>query len=220
VRPVIVVTGLRREAAFLHDPGIIIVAGGGEPARLASELAHAAARADGMISFGMAGALDPGLRLGDWVVADRIIGAIEATCDAQWVKALIAKLPDAHVGTCFADGQMILDPVRKQTLGRDSAALAIDMESHVAADVAVRAGLPLAVLRCISDEANAAIPPAIEVAMGRGGGLALRSVFASVLARPGQVPELARTMFRFSHAYAALRRGARTVGPRLAFDLR
>lgn len=220
VRPVIVVTGLRLEAVFLRDAGTMVIAGGGAPARLASDLARAAPHADGIISFGMAGALDPGLRVGDWVVADRIAGAIDATCDAEWVRALTTRLPDVHIGTCYADGRMITDPDGKRALGRDSGALAVDMESHIAADVAVRTGLPLALLRCISDEANAAIPPAIGVAMRPDGGLALRAVLVSVLARPRQVPELIRSVSRFSQAYATLRRGARSIGPRFAFDLR
>lgn len=91
------------------------------------------------------------------------------------------------------------------------------MESHIAARIAAEAGLPFAVLRCVSDEAAAALPPAIKVAMKPGGGLALGAVIASIASRPGQLPQLFRTVAGFNRAYAALGEGARRMGPRLSF---
>jgi adenosylhomocysteine nucleosidase len=94
------------------------------------------------------------------------------------------------------------------------------MESHIVAEVATQANLPFAVLRCVSDEAGAALPRAVGVAMKPDGGLALGAVLRSIAAEPGQLAALARTVRGFSSAYAALRSGAQRVGPRLAFDQR
>jgi hopanoid-associated phosphorylase len=213
---VVAVVGLQREAAVLRGLDIRTIAGGGAPERLARELATAARGADGIISFGMAGALAPDLALGDWVIGSTVG---ERECAPVWIEALSRRLPEARIGPVHADGRLIADPAEKAKLHRASGALAADMESHVVARVAAEAGLPFAVLRCISDEAAAALPPASAVAMKPGGGLALGAVLGSIARRPGQLPHLFRTVAGFNRAYAALGDGARRAGPRLGWVL-
>ena len=55
VRPVIAVTGTRREGMVLSDVGVRVIAAGGDSAKLAEDLARLAPNAAGLISFGMAG---------------------------------------------------------------------------------------------------------------------------------------------------------------------
>lgn len=210
---VVAVVGLRREAAVLRGLDVLTIAGGGAPERLARDLAERAGGADGIVSFGMAGALAPDLALGDWVIGSRV-GTHE--CDPLWRDALLRRLPGARLGPIHADGRLIADPADKENLHQASGSLAADMESHVVARAAAEAGLPFAVLRCVSDEAAAALPPAIAVAMKPGGGLALGAVLGSIARRPGQVPHLLRTVAGFNRAYRALGEGARLAGPRLA----
>jgi hypothetical protein len=45
-------------------------------------------------------------------------------------------------------------------------------------------------------------------------------VFKSIAGNPGQVPELIRTLAKFSRGYSAFKTGAKTIPGRLAFDLR
>jgi len=220
VKPVLVVTGLKREGAVLRGGGIDVLAGGGKPDRLAATLAAKAPSAAGIVSFGMAGALDPTLKIGQWVIADRLLGTFACTCDLAWIASLAHRLPEAKVGAAYCDGRLVADPIEKRVLAASHDALAADMESHIAAEAAARFGLPFVVLRCISDEADDCLPPAIAVAMRPGGGLALRAVLGSILSRPGQMPAFIGTLSRFSRAYAALKAGAEAVGPRLAFDRR
>ena len=85
---VIAVCGLNREGRLLRGAGVRVIAGGGDPVRLAETLAREAAGADGIISFGMAGALDPGLRIGDWVIGEGLSGAYTGACDGRWAAAL------------------------------------------------------------------------------------------------------------------------------------
>lgn len=210
---VVAVVGLRREAAVLRGLEVVTVAGGGAPERLARELAEAARGAVGIVSFGMAGALDPALRIGDWVIGERV-GARE--CDPRWVAALSRRLPGARIGPVHADGRLIADPAEKAQLHRRSGCLVADMESDIAAAVAAQAGVLFAVLRCVSDDAATALPPAIAVAMKPDGGLALGAVLGSILGSPGQLPHLVRTVAGFNRAYAALKTGAQAAGPRLA----
>lgn len=211
---VVAVVGLQREAAVLRGLDVQAIAGGGAPDRLARELAAAARHADAIISFGMAGALSPDLALGDWVIGNRV-GVHE--CDAPWIETLSHRLPDARVGPIHADGKLIAEPAEKANLHRASGSLVADMESHVVARFAAEAGLPFAVLRCVSDEAAAALPPAIAVAMKPGGGLALGAILGSIVRQPGQLPHLFRTVAGFHRAYDALGEGARRAGTRLAY---
>lgn len=214
---VVAVVGLKREAAVLHGLDVVTVAGGGDAERLATELAEAVQGADGVISFGMAGALDPALRIGDWVIGT---GVGKVACDARWIAALARRLPQARVGSIFAEGRLISSAREKLDLHRTTGSLAVDMESDAAAMASAYAGLPFAVLRCISDQVDGSLPPAIEVAMKPGGGLAIGAVLNSLFANPGQIPNLSRTIASFHLAYGKLKAGTETIGPRLAFDQR
>lgn len=216
---VIAVCGLNREAALLRGAGVRVIAGGGDAARLAAALAEAAPAADGIISIGLAGALDGRLDIGDWVIGEGLVGAFEAQCDPAWGLALAARLPMARRGLAYADGRLIAEPAEKRQLGA-TGALAADMESHVAAQAAAHAGLPFAILRCISDRVDQAVPPAIAVAMRPDGGLALGAVLSSVIRNPKQIPELMESSKLFQRALTALEQGAGQAGPRFAFDSR
>ncbi len=212
---VVVATGVNREAAVLKQAGIVVIAGGGDPVRLRERLDVAAEAADGIVSFGMCGALADGLVAGDWVIGDRLSGAVEKECDPVWATAMLAKLPGARAGGFFADGRMIATIAEKLALGERHGCLAVDMESHVAGAVALTRGLPFAIVRCVSDRARHAMPHAITVAMRPDGGVNGRAMLRSLAARPGQVADIARTAAGFAKAMRELKRGAVRIGPRM-----
>jgi adenosylhomocysteine nucleosidase len=220
VKPILAVTGLNREGSVLRHAGVEVIAGGGDSTQLAHRLGALASEAAGIVSFGMAGALDDSLRLGDWVVGGSLAGSWQGDCDRAWAAALAAQLAGARIGTCYADGRLIADPAEKREIGRRYNAIAVDMESQVAARAAAEANIPFAILRCISDEVDTAVPKVIAVSMLPGGGIAVGSILRSVLGNPGQIPELIRIGIRFSDVYMALKAGAKAAGPRLAFDRR
>ena len=134
--------------------------------------------------------------------------------------SLSSSLPAARVGPIYADGHLITNAPDKASLHRETGALAADMESHIAARAAAEAGLPFAILRCVSDEADANLPPAIAVAMRPGGGLALGAAFSSIMKQPSQLPGLISSIADFRQAYAALATGVRAVGLCLGCDRR
>lgn len=218
VSHVVVATGFNREVACLRGvAGIVAVAGGGDPVALRTRIEQAAAGAAGIVSFGMTGALVDGLAIGDWVIANRLTGAIERACHPAWVAALADRLPKARVGGFFADGRMIDTVAEKLALGERHGALAVDMESHVAGAVAQERGLPFAIVRCVSDGARHLLPHAITVSMRPDGGVDGRAMLASLARRPAQAADVARTTAGFAKAIRALRVGAHAMGPRLAF---
>jgi adenosylhomocysteine nucleosidase len=219
-RPVILVTGTQREAALARGAGIIAVAGGSNPARLVRDLRAVAGQAGGFISFGMAGGLAPSLGLGDIVIGNRLTGGFPAMADPRWVQALKAMMPRAHVGAVHADGHLFAGSSQKAAGARRGAALAVDMESHICAAVAAEAGLPFVVLRCISDAADADLPPAIAVAMTADGGVNYGAMIGSILKQPGQLGHLARTIRGFARAFGQFGKALRPVEGRLGFDRR
>jgi hypothetical protein len=106
----------------------------------------------------------------------------------------------------FGSDLIIGNADTKSRLHQVTGALAVDMESQVAARFAAKRNLPLAGLRVISDDAGHALPPAALVAMRPDGGIALGRVLGSVLRRPGQVPALIRTARSSNKAFAELLR--------------
>ncbi len=220
VAPIIAVTGTRREGAILAGLGTTVIAGGGDPVSLTAELTRTAKGAAGIVSFGMAGALNPELTIGRIVVGTRLTGSWEGECDRKWATVLASRIPGSVPGCCYADGRLIDDAAEKRAVGRSTGAIAADMESHIAARIAAEAGVPFAILRCISDEVDAGLPPAIAVAMRPGGKLSLGAMLGSIIQQPRQFPALFRTMTRFRLAYTALQIGVGAAGVRLAFDRR
>ena len=218
MKPIIVATGFTREVRTIEGPGIVAIAGGGLAERLEQALHQAAANgAAGIISYGLTGGLADGLRIGDWVVGDRLTGAIDRECHAAWRDALASRLPGARVGTFFADGRMIDTIAEKRALGVRHKALAVDMESHVAAGVARVHGLPFAIARIVSDEVGHLLPHAITVSMRPDGGFDRTATRASLAVDPGQMRDVTQTMAQFAAGFRGLRSGAKLMGERLAF---
>ncbi|BCA58790.1 phosphorylase family protein [Sphingomonas sp. HMP6] len=232
----LVACGLQREAAIIARPGWVVVAGGGDAARLERELEAAVERGGvrAVLSCGVAGALDPALRAGDVVVGELSPtlhpgegrGPAE-TCEVfehsaplpppsqlgpgsrrggALVEWLADHLPDAHRGTVVGADAIIASAAEKAALYASTRAIAVDMESHIAARVAERHSLPFAILRTISDTADHALPPAALVGMKPDGGVALGAVLTSLARNPAQLPALIRTGRDAGTAFAALRR--------------
>jgi hypothetical protein len=215
--PVLVATGFTREVRTIAGPGIVAIAGGGRADTLGQALdAAARAGAAGILSFGLTGGLADGLRIGDWVVGDRLTGAIDQPCDPAWRDAIAATIPHATIGTFFADGRMIDSVAEKRRLGAAHGALAVDMESHVAARIARAYGLPFAIARIVSDEVGHLLPPAITVSMRPDGGFDRAAIRRSLAAQPDQRADVVQTMIQFLIGFRGLRTAARRLGPRLA----
>ena len=204
---ILAVTGLKREAEIAGGLDVISVAGGGDAVTLAEKLDALHGDISGVISIGLAGALSPHLKVGEVVIADRVLFGDEFwRCDNVWRVALAAKLPGAHQGPLTCSVTIIQDAEAKAALYQSSGALAVDMESQVAARFAAARGLKLAALRVISDDASHALPPAALVAMMPDGGIALGKVLWSVAKNPLQIPALIRTGFASNKAFAELLR--------------
>lgn len=213
---IVAVTGLQRERRILAGPGVEVVAGGGDQARLEGELERLASGMCGIISIGIAGALAPGLRPGRWVVAPAVSDdGIKVPTDPDWTDRLVSRLPAPERGVLLGVDTIAATVVQKDELRRSSGAIAVDMESHVVARVARRRGVPFVAARVISDAAHRTLPPAARVGMRADGGVDLPAVLRSLMAAPWQIPALIRTGVEAETAFRALLRGYRLLGPRL-----
>jgi adenosylhomocysteine nucleosidase len=213
---ILAVTGLERERRMVAGPGIEAVAGGGDHARLEAVLDRLSADVDGIISIGIAGALAPGLRPGHWVVADAVRNAHdEIVTNRGWADRLASSLPRPERGLMLGTNSIVAIAADKAELHRATGAIAIDMESHVAARVAARHGLPFAVARVISDAAHRTLPLAARVGMRSDGRMDLPAVLRSLLVNPRQFPALIRTGLEAEQGFRALFRGYRRLGPAL-----
>src|SRR5215217_712246 len=91
---ILVVTGLALEARIAAGPHITTLCSGGDPLLLRSRLAATGPRGlRAVISFGLAGGLDPTLRPGDVVVASEVTsGADVWQADRAVVQALRSRV--------------------------------------------------------------------------------------------------------------------------------
>jgi adenosylhomocysteine nucleosidase len=110
------------------------------------------------------------------------------------------------MGTITGSDHPLATAEMKGALFTETGALAVDMESHIAARVAKRHGLPFAALRVISDTADTTLPPAALAGMRPDGGIALGAIVASLVQNPAQLSALIRTARDAEKAFRALGR--------------
>jgi adenosylhomocysteine nucleosidase len=212
--PLIVVSGLAREAAIAAGPGIATVVGGGNGQRLARLLDEAlAGGARGVLSFGIAGGVVRELTPGSLVIAETVVsGEDRFAIDPVWCNRLASALPQARLASIAGIERPATDRAAKRAFGETLGVVAVDMESHIAARQAAARKLPFAVLRAIADPAERDLPPAALIALKPDGSPDLGAVLFSLMRSPAQLPGLVRLAFDARAAFAALLRGRRALG--------
>jgi adenosylhomocysteine nucleosidase len=184
------VTGLTAEARLLAGFNVLVVATGGSPGdaeAVAFRLIDRGATA--LISFGLAGGLDPGLKAGSLLIPHCIVdGEAAYKCDECMIERLGGATEDRLTGA-----QAIAVTVdAKAALRRATGAAAVDLESVGVARAAMARGLPFAVLRAVADPAERALPPASLVALDALGRIRFGRVFGSIVRQPDQIIDLIR----------------------------
>ena len=214
---VLAVVGMTREAKIL-GPGAPVLIGGGDAAGLAQALeAELSAGVSGVVSFGLCGALDPSVKVGELVLGDTVVaGSASYAADNAWTSRIAAALPAARRGRFACADRPIATVAEKQALFQATGALAVDMESQVVARLAHAYRTPFVVLRGVSDDARRALPHAAQVGLGRDGRPAIGAVLASLRSNPWQFGALIRTALKAEDGFQALERARAALGPRLA----
>lgn len=207
-----VITGLVKEAACVRRAGnagmLMVQAVAGQPAQATAAaetmLEHGAA---GLVSFGVAGGLDPTLGAGVVVIASSVIGPDGASYPAheRWVEALMQVDGAFDSGAIVGSDEPVMTALDKRKLFRRHGALAVDMESHAVAAVAKAAGVPFAAIRAIGDPAGRSIPRAALAGLAPDGRTRALPVIAGLLRRPGDLAGIWRLAKETSRALASLR---------------
>lgn len=215
---VVAATGLLFEAHIAEQAAnVTAVAGGGNAAILERRLLESAQKgARAIMSFGLAGALDPALKAGDTCIGSTVetVQGRLAT-DPQWLAAICAKLPDAKPVPVLGTDTAVTSAAAKRDHFARSGCRIVDMESHVAGRVAEKLGLPFAVLRVISDSARSDLPPAAVAGMRPDGRTDLPAVLGSLARNPRQLPALIQLAVATGKARQGLLRCVRLLGPGL-----
>jgi len=162
----------------------------------------------GLVSFGLAGGLDPALAPG-MVLAPAVVLFKTERWDAD--DALLQRLGGATPGALYGGGEVVATAAAKAALAR-TGAVAVDLESAAVARTARRHGLPFAVLRAVCDGAGRDLPRAALVALdGAGRIVGLRVAWAAA-SRPWEIPELVRLGGDAARARHALVARVRAIG--------
>jgi adenosylhomocysteine nucleosidase len=221
--PILVITGLAREAACLSGDGLEPLLSGADPTRLRAALqSRETAPYAFIVSFGLAGGLDPELSPGDFVLPETVVaGPARVQTHARSLPLLREALDGAAVfGGALAGADAPIMTLRdKASLRAATGAAAVDMESHIAGEFAARRGLPFLVMRVVSDPATRALPPLAAKAVTPEGGVDLGLVMRELARQPGQLADLVRAGADAGKAFASLRRGGPLIGPLLRLVL-
>jgi len=193
----------------VHPKPLIAVTGGNAERAESAALEFAAAGVVGLVSYGIAGGLDPDLIPGDVLVADKVLlpDGDRISTHGTWRRALAAALnaaPAMEGAICGCD-LVVATAAQKASLYAETGARAVDMESHGVARAARARVLPFLVVRAICDPANGAVPSAAVAGLGKAGERRPFSVIGELLRHPEQLPQLIR-----------LARGSNTALRRLA----
>ena len=211
-RTVLVVTGLRREAKLASGDGRLVVTGGGRSDLLRARLREIDPESlRAVISFGVAGALDPALAVGDVVLATSVSGgsrrvATDKALAPRWAQELGRTAVAYRQARLVGVDAPVLDAAAKSRLHAESGAAAVDMESHVAAEYAAARGLPFGVLRVVSDSASHTLPPVAGRAMRPDGSVDVLAVMAGLARDPAQLAPLLATARDAGRAFRILGR--------------
>jgi adenosylhomocysteine nucleosidase len=210
-RPVLIVTGLAQEARIAAGPGMAVICSSSDPQQLRALLTVLdPTTIRGVISFGVAGGLDPALKSGDIVVATEVTSG-----DTRWLAGLSLSEPQiASIalgrrrivrGGLAGVEEVVVAQSSKATLRSETGAAAVDMESHIAAAYAAESGLPFAALRVIADPATRTLPALARSAIKPNGDIDLRRILGGIVRNPKALRALVSTGLDFNRALKSLR---------------
>jgi adenosylhomocysteine nucleosidase len=203
-------TAVRRSDGLssLGDGALVAVSGiGGALAAIAARrLVDAGALS--LMSFGLAGGLDPALAAGTVVLPDEVISrdGSRYSTSAGWrehLRRAIAGRRPMTAGILLSSSQPIDAIADKAAAFRDTGAVAVDMESVAIAQVAAVHDLPFIAVRVIVDTAADVLPRAVVTA-NIAGQLSLRRLLGGLVKAPLELVPLIRLAQRYRAATRSL----------------
>ena len=211
-RKVLVVSGMPQESQIaMAGSNVISVISDGNLQSLMKNLAAIDPKTvKAVVSFGIAGGLDPALNFGDTVVSTEVINddgkvfPTDPTLSAKAVKALNRRFVHVFQGPMYGSVTTRYTAASKAALYQQSGATSVDDESEGAAAYAAANHLPLVVLRTISDTQSFSLPPLAKDAITTNGTFDFAAALTSLENDPSQIPALFETAFGAVRAFGSL----------------
>ena len=195
------------------DGTLLVVSGmgGAAAASGARQLVDAGARA--LLSWGVAGGLDPALPAGALFLPGEVISAdgVVYQTAREWRETLATTVASCHPvtgGRLLTSRRPLGSAADKSIAFSETGAAAVDMESAAVAEVARAQGLPFLAVRAIVDTANEPLPMA-AIAAASEGSVTLSRLLGAVARTPADLPGLIRLMWRYRAASRSLAAVAR-----------
>ena len=148
---------------------------------------------------GLAGSLSPRLPPGSILVADEVVTTSGTRLVPAplfpWALSVLsgpgrAGKPRLCSGRLLSSVSLVGTPAEKERWARETGALAVDMESAGWLGAALRAGVPAAVVRVISDGVQETLPPEILSFVASDGSVSYGGILRALLSRPALLSEL------------------------------
>jgi adenosylhomocysteine nucleosidase len=195
--------------ATLPDGTRVAVSGVGRAAAADGARRLIESGATALISWGMAGGLDPVLRAGALLLPGEVISAEGERFQTarEWRACLARAIAAEHTvsdGALLTCAQPLRSPTDKAAAFRATAAVAVDMESDAVAQVAARHCLPFLAVRAIVDTADDPLPPALTAAVVTAGTMRRQQLIGALLRAPGEMAAVMRLAWGYRAARRAL----------------
>jgi adenosylhomocysteine nucleosidase len=206
-----------RPVQTLPDGTLLVVGGMGPAAATQAAVLLLAAGARNLLSFGLAGALDPALLPGTVLLPDTVTDESGATHTTfgLWREQLAARCESLSIvrGTLLSVPEVLPTATAKSQQRSRSGACGVDMESFAIGRVAAQAGVNFAVARVIVDTATDAVPRSVRRTTGPRGEVHYGRLALGLLCAPWEIPALLRLAQHYGTAMRSLTRlGQRGVG--------
>lgn len=203
----------------LADGTLLAVSGMGAVAAAQGARALIEAGAGALVSWGMAGGLDPALTAGTIFLPREVI-PVEGTgvvTTPNWRERLGHALAARPLipGNVVMQGKLLTSPraigslSEKKALFNTTGALAVDMESLAVAEAAHVHQLPFMAVRVIVDSAGDTLPRAVTAAADKEGHLRMWSLLGALAREPSDLGPLIRLARRYRAASRSLAAVAR-----------
>ena len=214
-----IICGMAREALALGPlaghPAVAIAISGARPDRAEAEalrLAGSGCRA--LVSWGIAGGLDPELPPGALLTPGLVIDQ-----DGQRMQ-LHPDMIGASPGAAILGLDEMVMSVRAKAALAETGAVAVDMETHRVARAGLEAEIPVVAIRAVGDPAGRALPQLVASALGDDGRPRIGAVIWGLIRRPKDLPALVKVKQDTDLALAALLSSAPKLSDALISDAR
>jgi len=138
-----------------------------------------------LVSFGVCGGLSPSVKAGDLILTDTVeMCGTTLSVDSAWHATMITQFPQAHAGLMLSVESAIASVDTKHTAFKETAAVAVDVESFAVVEAAKANALPAIIIRAVLDGADQSLPETALNGVNAAGETQIWPVIKGLIRRP------------------------------------